>query len=254
MDDWQDTAFSNRHVHNRIGKQGRGKGGKANGAFNVQRALGTYEVKCAAAGKVLRSVASDAQGLGSLEIYTLNDLGNALIGELIMPGVLNGTVLMAGSRKTIKIAIEHLRPEESESEESEVDEAATHEETIDSAEVRDDDDEVSDAGPDDDGDDNDEESAPHDQVDEFEKNSFRTPKFWLKWQGQVTAQAGDDGVTDGLVTDSGYLVFSGNTCERFNGTLSCSRLDWHNVKITGFKLRSKPARDFAVQWTHDAKT
>ncbi|OQO11739.1 hypothetical protein B0A48_03466 [Cryoendolithus antarcticus] len=249
MDDWQDTAFSNRHVHNRIGKQGRGKGGKANGAFNVQRTLGTYEVKCAAAAKVLRSAASDSQGLGSLEIYTLNDLGNALIGELNMPGVLNGTVLMAGSRKTMKIAIEHLRAEGSESEESEVDGAATHDGSLDRPKVDNDDDQGFGAG----SDDIDDESTSHDHFDEFEKNSFRSPKFWLKWQGQVTAQVDDDGVIDETVTDSGYLVFSGNTCERFNGTLSCSKLDWHNVKITGFKLRSKPARDFDVQWVHDAK-
>ncbi|KAK6438613.1 hypothetical protein LTR95_005185 [Oleoguttula sp. CCFEE 5521] len=238
-DDWQDTAFSNRHVHNRIGKQGRGKGGKANGAFNVQRAL-----------------ASDSQGLGSLQIYTLNDLGNALICELVMPGVLNGTVLMAGSRKTMKIAIGHLRAEESESEECEPDESNGNDAITDESERNDDGEHLPNSGPDDDDDDDDhdEESAPHDHVDEFEKNSFRSPKFWLKWQGQVTAHTGDDDITDGMVTDSGYLVFSGNTCERFNGTLSCSKLDWHNVKITGFKMRSKPARDFNVQWTHDADT
>lgn len=238
MDDWQDAALSTRHMHNRIGKQGRGKGGRSNGAFNVQRALGTYEIKCPAAEKLPR-----AEGLGmpapaKLEMFNLNDLGNALVGQLIIPEVLHGTVLMAGSRKTLKVAIENLQEDGAENEEVEVLESESS--------IKANDDPIRADGSNEDSDELIED--PHDRVDEFEKNSFRSPKFWLKWQGQVTALSEEP--AEDFVTDTGYVVFSGNTCEKFSGTLSCASLDWNNVKITGRKITSRPARDFTVHWVN----
>ncbi|PPJ52021.1 hypothetical protein CBER1_10389 [Cercospora berteroae] len=263
-DDWQDAALTNRHLHNRVGKQGRGKGGKSNGAFDVHKSFGTYEVKCPAAGKIGSVKGGQGSGVERLEIYNLNELGNALVGELVLPGVLRGTVILAGSRKGMKVAVRGF--EEDEEEEGEMGEQ--------------DKEGNGDEGDRNDLDDADEQPSEEDDREQerqrrFEKNSFRSPKFWLKWQGEILSEVSSGGTDqdlpkkdedqneDGpdqipvpvaaetrgaLVTDSGYLVFSGNNCDKFQGTLSCECLGWNNVKLSGWKLKSQPARDFDVQW------
>lgn len=235
MDDWQDAVFSNRHVHNRVGKQGRGKGGKSNGQFNVQKTFGSYEVKCAAANK-LASVTSDEKHAGRLEIYTLNDTGIALIGELSLPSVLHGTVLMAGSRKVMNTVIRDLeRVVETEKTEERIE---VEDQRDQRGEIEEDvDDEIE----------SDEDNQQQQRFQEFEKNSFRSPKFWLKWQGEVLLPP-DNTLKDTHVTDSGYIVFSGNDCGKFDGTLSCEALGWSNVKLSGWKTASRSARDFNVEW------
>ncbi|GIZ47017.1 hypothetical protein CKM354_001011800 [Cercospora kikuchii] len=259
MDDWQDAALTNRHLHNRVGKQGRGKGGKSNGAFDVHKTFGTYEVKCPAADK--RSAAKEGlnSGVGRLEIYNTNELGNALVGELVLPGALHGTVVFAGSRKAMKVAVRAFEEDEEE-EEQEKEEGSGDEGNCEDVEE-------------DDGQSSEEDDREQQRHRQFEKNSFRSPKFWLKWQGEILSEAAsspqdlpqekedeveamsdqvpvpaaveDDKV---LTTDSGYLVFSGNNCDKFQGTLSCESLGWNNVKLSGWKIKSQPARDFDVQW------
>lgn len=261
MDNWQDAALTNRHLHNRVGKQGRGKGGKSNGAFDVHKTFGTYEVKCPAAGKIGMKNGGQNAEVGRLEIYNLNEHGNALVGEVVLPDVLRGTVILAGSRKGMKVAVRAF--EEDEEEEGETEEQDKVEGNGDEGD-RDDmeDDEQSEE-------EDDHENQRHRQ---FEKNSFRSPKFWLKWQGEILSEASstqnlpeknegeNEESTDripgsvaaetrsALVTDSGYVVFSGNTCDKFQGTLSCESLGWNNVKVSGWKLKSQPARDFDVRW------
>ncbi|KAF2208477.1 hypothetical protein CERZMDRAFT_48948 [Cercospora zeae-maydis SCOH1-5] len=226
MDDWQDAALTNRHLHNRVGKQGRGKGGKSNGAFDVHKTFGTYEVKCPAAGKLGPDKDSQHSGVGRLEIYNLNEQGNALLGELVLEAALHGTVIMAGSRRVMKVVIRGLEKDEQE-----------------------------DGGSDDQGKNdvemNDEDVRERQRHQQFEKNSFRSPKFWLKWQGEILHGASPSGGEERsvLTTDSGYLVFTGNNCDKFQGTLNCQLLEWNNVKLSGWKLKNQPARDFDVQWT-----
>ncbi|CAK1366638.1 unnamed protein product [Cercospora beticola] len=256
MDEWQDAALTNRHLHNRVGKQGRGKGGKSNGAFDVHKTFGTYEVKCPAAGKIgLKNGGQNAE-VGRLEIYNLNDQGSALVGELVLPGVLRGTVILAGSRKGMKVAVRAFEDDEEEENKEGSGEEGDGDDVEDENEQSDEED--------------DREQQRHRQ---FEKNSFRSPKFWLKWQGEMLSEASssehdipekhEDEIQEipdqilvpvalqggsTLVTDSGYLVFSGNNCDKFQGTVSCQILGWKNVKLSGWKLKSQPARDFNVQW------
>jgi hypothetical protein len=261
-DDWQDAAFSNRHTHNRVGKQGRGKGGRSNGAFDVQRIFGSYEIKCPAANKILsqqsRANSGSKANTARLEMYTLNELGNALIGELLIPDVLHGTVLLAGSRKVMKIVIQELErqseetSEDAESNNTEADaNTSDHSGHGDATEQRASTNAEDENEDEDDGDEEEDEDSPElqDQRPTFEKNSFRSPKFWLKWQGQVFDQSSSEGAhVASIVTDSGYIVFAGNKCDKLDGTLSCDVLGWSNVKISGWKIASKPARDFALSW------
>jgi hypothetical protein len=80
----------------------------------------------------------------------------------------------------------------------------------------------------------------------FEKNTFRQPKFWLFWKGIViavpenAAQASADNLPDSSPNEPqsgmGYVVFSGNNkYERFRGVISCEYLGWKDVAISGRK-------------------
>ena len=97
----------------------------------------------------------------------------------------------------------------------------------------------------------------------FEKNSFRVPKFWMRWKGYVSADAPNTVTPAGETSDhqlhktkdgrlveinTAYLVFSGNDCAKFSGTFSCHALGWKNVKLNGLKVVSKP-RDCPLEWS-----
>lgn len=226
-DDWQEAAFSNRHTHNRGGQ--RGKGGKANShGFNVDKTFGTYEIKS----HRFPSIPEGETKTAKLEVYTLNDQENALIGELFIPGCMTANVLMAGSRKVMKQAIRDL-VEKDEPEELDPDEEANGNDAEAQSESEDEED-----------DSDDEERKERQKAQEFEKNSFRSPKFWMKWQGQLLGDhAGDE-----ILTDGGYIVFSGNACEKFDGTLSCKKPGWKNIKFQGWKTKGMSARDFEIDW------
>lgn len=247
MDDWQDAALSNRHLHNRVGKHGRGKGGKSNGAFNVQKTFGTYELKCPAAARIPQT-AGEGEVKGKspreprLEVYNLNELGNALVGEMVLPGAVHGTVLLAGSRKTLKMAERAVEPDE---EQDDVEAGEKQEEHKSEGGVSGEEDEAV-SRHEGDGDSDADDGRYH----QFEKNSFRNPKFWLRWQGYKESHSpGGQHEVEVLLTGSGYLVFSGNNCEKFDATLSCDALGWDNIKLKGWKARSHSARDFQISWT-----
>ncbi|KAF5582271.1 catalase [Fusarium pseudocircinatum] len=77
--------------------------------------------------------------------------------------------------------------------------------------------------------------------DNFEKNTFRQPKFWLSWRGKVLVKP-ESGVVpqhhsplDAIQSGLGYVVFTGNKYQKFKGTISCDVLGWDNVAITGWK-------------------
>ncbi|KAJ4003932.1 hypothetical protein NW752_012070 [Fusarium irregulare] len=79
------------------------------------------------------------------------------------------------------------------------------------------------------------------RFNKFEKNTFRQPKFWLSWKGRVlaapqhNAHAETESATDEIQSGMGYLVFSGNRYEKFNGTISCESLGWKDIAIAGRK-------------------
>ncbi|KAK5074699.1 hypothetical protein LTR64_000904 [Lithohypha guttulata] len=242
MDDWQDAALTTRHMHNRRGGQST-SGKQKNAIFDVRRTFGTYEVKCPAAEKIIAK-AGDSGGPAKLEIYGLNAGGDAVHAELFLPGALHAVVILAASRKTMNAVIRRLER------------AYTAKERVGSANdhVVDDEEEPDrEAHDEDENEDEDEDDFQNRRVQQFEKNSFRSPKFWLRWQGQVTgkprSQEDDQEVNPNTMnTDSGYLVFSGNSCDKFEGTISCETLEWRNVKLKGWKLTSKSERDFAMEW------
>lgn len=73
----------------------------------------------------------------------------------------------------------------------------------------------------------------------FEKNSFRNPKFWMRWKGLV---APEDKQERHVESDMGYLVFASNACDRFEGAISCPSLGWKHLKMKSRKATSLVAR------------
>ncbi|RKL34169.1 hypothetical protein BFJ72_g9656 [Fusarium proliferatum] len=98
------------------------------------------------------------------------------------------------------------------------------------------------------GDEDNRPNEPHDyktteelRSENFEKNTFRQPKFWLSWRGNVLvktqsgAASEDHSPLDAIQSGIGYIVFTGNKYQKFKGTISCDLLGWDNVAITGWK-------------------
>lgn len=292
-EDWQEAALTSRHSHNRStrgnGSGGKGKKGGAGGAFDVRKALGTYELACPALGKLSgaksRSAANGNGKTGSLQLFGFSQDGLGITGVMELSPALNGQarVVLAASRKSIKVVLDNLvAAQEPESESGSEGEGGSSDES--SSEASDDD-----AEGESNVEDSDEEEQ--DRFVRFEKNSFRSPKFWLRWQadlptapattsssaiasapeatpsssetssegvdgssleslvGGLSLDAPNDGPRATLVEeDTGYLVFAGNDCKKFSATISCRRLGWKNVAVTGWKLKGGKERDVELQW------
>jgi hypothetical protein len=268
MDDWQDHALTTRHMHNRNSRRASGKG-KKNAPFDVRKTFGEYEVKCAcwerALGELDDEERSDEDA--ALELLRLTDDGLGVLGELILPGVLRAAVVLAASRKTLAIVTQQLSGED----EDEDDDDEGSEEEDDSQEHDDEDDDNED----------DQERNPN-RFDTFEKNSFRSPKFWLAWNGALTRPKADSpppspsykhsdspppsptlsrtgssfpppkpagsSVQQVPAEGLGYVVFSGNDCRKFKGTLNCKELGWRDVAFSGFKNVSRSESDRQLLW------
>ncbi|KAF2133909.1 hypothetical protein P153DRAFT_392533 [Dothidotthia symphoricarpi CBS 119687] len=218
MDDWQDAAFSSRHMHNRVGRSG-GKGGVRSKPFDVRKTFGSYECKCAAWQKISSATAADDDRdlCVELEVYRLTANGQGVVGEISFPGVLRGSVILAASRKSLQGILDTLDAVDDEDEEEEEEES---------------------------GGESDEEELESSRFDTFEKNSFRSPKFWFRWSGVPTAGQKSENVESGL----GYVVFSGNDCRKFKGTINCASLGWKDVSLTGHKTVSRSESDIPVTW------
>ena len=225
MDDWQDAAFSTRHMHNRTGRGGSGKS-KHSAAFNIRKTFASYEVKCPAWQKTLNANGNELEGREpSLELYRLTEGEEGVVGELALPGVLHATVILAGSRESLMRTVADLEPDVE--------------------------------GEDDDNDDKEEEEEENqkrDRFETFEKNSFRSPKFWFRWSGVLNSLSTclrKDTKEAGVETELGYIVFCGNDCRKFKGTINCESLKWKNVAITGHKIMARKESDTMVTWGKD---
>ncbi|KAI0129153.1 catalase [Xylariales sp. AK1849] len=240
MDDWQEAAFSSRHIHNRIGRNGAQAGSKRhNGYFDVRKSFGSYTFKCAAWQKLKSSTAELKRHAGpEIELFRLTDDGNSIVGQLVLPGLLDATVILAGSKMVLQNTILSLESEAAEMKETPDPDSGQVDKSRNSAS----------------GDESSSEVEMEYDLEErrfktFEKNSFRSPKFWFQWRGSVigpeSALRVDSSKTQ---TGLGYVVFSGNDCHKFRGTINCDILDWKDVSISGWKTVSRTERDVAVSW------
>ncbi|ORY66177.1 uncharacterized protein BCR38DRAFT_429496 [Pseudomassariella vexata] len=261
MDDWQEPALSSRHFHNRVGREDRGSVSRnkgRNGPFDVKSSFGTYELKYPALDKFTNTPSKknkQTRSSPSMELFRLTDDGNGILGQLMLPDMIEVTIVLAGSRKVLLKTAEdledHAKSEGSGKRGSEQDDCEGEGPKVDSDE------------PISDGESPDEEVQSNDSSAEesrgksgsnrfhtFEKNSFRAPKFWIQWRGKVKRPGSPIEETNGNLIDTGmgYIVFSGNNCRKFKGTISCEALGWKDTSITGWKTVSRSERDKPVTW------
>lgn len=247
MEDWQETALSSRHMHNRVGRNS-GKGGgrsQRNNAFDVHKTFGGYACKCAAWERAqVTGDGNTSDAAAALQLYRLTGDGQGIAGELTLPGVLQASVILAASRKSLQGIIDNLEADNDRDVENEDEEASGSEEN--------DDDDEKDNDAEDADDPESADQSIRNRFATFEKNSFRSPKFWFQWSGTSPTSSlpadGEDQPVEAIETGSGYIVFTGNDCRKFNGTISCESLDWDNVAIRGHKIASRLSSDVPITW------
>ncbi|KAI0160220.1 catalase [Xylariaceae sp. FL1272] len=254
-EDWQEQAFTSRHSHNRVGRGSRHS--KRNAAFDVHKTFGTYKLDGSNLVKRCHGIpgANDkASAATRIEIYRLTESGDGLIGAFAVAGVLETIAIFAGSRKSLDKIVKDMDAELNppgliESDKSDGGDQTSNVDTIsdpqlnlggeESCEEEDDDLEKSESDVDS------PETARRRRFEAFEKNSFRMPKFWMAWRGDMVSSS--PGQLD-RIHGTGYIVFSGNDCRRLNGTISCEDKAWNNVNITGWKDIARHSRDTPVCW------
>lgn len=248
MDDWEEAAFSSRHMHNRVGgRAGKSKAGDKShggggGSFDVRKSFGTYEVKLGKSKNASNS---------TLEILRLTAGGEGVVGDLHLEGVMTATVLMTGSRKALKTVVDGLGDADEAPDAGSGSIVCLDDGDIEGIGSRADDNSNGSSNPGDAADsdfnrDTGRESFEEKQqsrLETFEKNSFRSPKFWLRFHGHEP-QTDDAAYRSG----TGYLVFSGKDCRKFEGTISCDAINWDNKKISGWKTITRSERDTPVLW------
>ncbi|KAF4784280.1 catalase [Colletotrichum scovillei] len=257
MDDWQEAAFTSRHVHNKASKSNKGGGrGRRGGAFEVKRAFGRYDIKCPSATKVRNGKPASP----SMDIFRLSEDGRGLLGQLSLLGVLDASIILTGSRKVLEDLISQFEESDEEAEVSDKsgeDDGSISKHKISEAERKADDidkqEDEADEGSEEEEDEEESEVDEKKRFKNFEKNSFRSPKFWFQWNGDIaptTTSFLDDKTspTPSRETGRGYIVFSGNDCRSFKGTISCDSLGWRDVSISGWKEVSMSERDAAFVW------
>lgn len=168
-----------------------------------------------------------------LELYRLTECGRGVVGEMSLPGCIRAAVLLAASRKSLQGILEGLEPVK----EAEKDDG--HEEKK-SGEQKD--------GEDSEDEEEEESEEEPDRFETFEKNSFREPKFWLRWNGKLeTPAVEEEKAESGL----GYIIFPSNDCRKFKGTLNCASLEWKDVAFSGHKIAPRSESDVPVAWGLD---
>ncbi|KEQ77794.1 hypothetical protein M436DRAFT_77662 [Aureobasidium namibiae CBS 147.97] len=239
MDDsWQETAFTSRHMHNRQSRnngtsKSGGSGRSKRNAFDVRKTFGSYQIKCPAWFKLHNEMQTEGNQDAVLELYRLTECGRDVVGEMSLPGCIRAAVLLAASRKSLQGTLEGLEPVKDVQKEK-------GEQNDGNQEQKDDEDS-------DEEEEHESEEEP-DRFETFEKNSFREPKFWLRWNGKLeTPAVEEEKAESGL----GYIIFPSNDCRKFKGTLNCASLEWKDVAFSGHKIAPRSESDIPVAWGLD---
>ncbi|KAF1911256.1 hypothetical protein BDU57DRAFT_524711 [Ampelomyces quisqualis] len=219
-DDWQDAAFSSRHMHNNRGAKSK------RATFDVKKTFGSYEVKCPAWQRLDNASSEQAS---SLELYRLTESKEGVVGVLILPGALRAAVVLSGSRQSLRTTIESIEEDDDDVGEEEEEEEEEYDEPSSPSQLR---------------------------FETFKKNSFRSPKFWFRWSGSpmvdTTPSSPKTGKLAGSTVDIasglGYIVFAGNDCQKFKGTINCVQFGWRDVALTGHKIAARSELDVPVAW------
>ncbi|KAK7192613.1 hypothetical protein DPSP01_006554 [Paraphaeosphaeria sporulosa] len=221
-DEWQTTALGSRHMHNRV----QNKSSRKYRPFDVHKTFGSYSCKWAAGKR--RDDNHDDENDITLELYRLSPHGEGVLGEIRFPRALDAAVVLSGSRASLDKTVRGI---EVDSDEEDDEETQSEEKNESGSDERDAEDPV---------DDREFEEEPA-RFRKFEKNSFREPKFWIRWNGMTEG-------AEVVTSDLGYVVFSGNECRNFKGTITCEALGWKDAAISGRKVSGRAPSDVPINW------
>ncbi|KXT16905.1 hypothetical protein AC579_4720 [Pseudocercospora musae] len=249
-DDPLDAALQSRRIPHGRSRNLKGGKGKANRSgngnasmFNPLQALGRYVVHLGSGPKKGAVAELSPQNPHSwLEIHELTPEDNGFLGTFNFGGKVSGMLVIAGSRKALRTILGGLE-QGSDAEDDQHKDPELNDESHEDGEDEDEDEPKQDQSA---------MEAEDERINRraraFEKNTFRNPKFWIRWKGNVQAPATENGQQASAVdSNTGYLVFSGNDCDKFEGTISSTALKWDNMKLQGWKIHSKASR-CPVQW------
>jgi len=248
---WQEAQATHRRFPASRSNRGR------RAVFDVRSAFGTYAVKC-------RGAAGDDGS--AVEIHGSTDDGRGIVASFDMAG-LRGVMLIAGSRKGLAEVVAAADAEGEEDEDEEEEEGDEEEEDEDKDDDDDDDTQVhsnnDDPNPSPNAPtkttthskarastsptptDNFAPPPPSYDAPAFEKNTFRTPKFWFRFLARDAATGRAVTVADDATGGHmGFLEFDGNACRRFKGVVSGERFG-DNMPFEGWKVKGRgtpPAR------------
>ncbi|KAH9826486.1 Catalase [Teratosphaeria destructans] len=200
MDDPIGDALGSRRIpHSRQGKAKSSRGGRSSKPFDPLMSLGRYKLQIGSRNTDARVSQADRPA-SWMEIHELTPGEDGLVGTFSIEEKLSGILILAGSRKGLASIVEDLESaassgndDQSDSEDtakSSADEEASPRFPQSSLEAEDD--------------------RINRRAKAFEKNSFRNPKFWLRWQGKVRSAGAFDDAEEALDSDVGYLIFSSN--------------------------------------------
>jgi hypothetical protein len=280
-DDWQDLALNHRRIpHGRSKKGGKASGRHGAGVFYPKQALGSYDVYTyfTPANEYIGKITErfrDEFVRARFEIHEFTDQPGGFVGSLVGGnGRFRAAIFLAGSRKLLssivrdadedvndaeddvnggKDARSHGAQSEDEGADADANEVDSEDDEVGEVEGR----EITAS-----------DRFVNDRIQAFAKNSFRQPKFWLQWQGEIEwkDESGSNDTdakhqtVEGVAKTAnavrernmGYIIFQDNKCDVFNGTMSCATLGWKDMEISGRKRISSATpplfvwNDFAI--------
>ncbi|QIW97214.1 hypothetical protein AMS68_002732 [Peltaster fructicola] len=263
MPGWKDEQQSHRRFPERSRKTGHSVQGES---FQPRNMLGRYALRSAHFEKLnARTRSVNEQGMW-LEIHGLVESATGYSATFDL-GVVSGVMLIAGSRKALRDVVEEADEEEEDQGESSAEsEDQSSESDASSEEVRD----TFVSAP--------ERDRP---AHAFEKNTFRTPKWFAQWRGKIAGTAESSQATqdtpdndngpntndqqeprDSTASESVHNVqahpdnkahfeFSSAACREFKATFSCPALEAREVAVQGWKITGK-ASPATIHWSEYA--
>lgn len=254
---WEEMQASTRRFPNSRSNRGRRT------AFEIRSAFGTYEVKCpgishssaeretqsahsptstsskkAAKGGESRLAKLEGSRGGQdmwMEIHETIGDGRGIIASFEM-GELRGVMLIAGSRKVLsEVAAAEDKAHGSGSSTGGSQAQSQNDGSNSSSNDGEEEEEEEEAPV---NEDCFEPPPPSMRSNPFEKNTFRTPKFWFRYRARHMESSI---ITADNPANMGFIEFDGNACRGFKGVISSEKYG-ENVAFEGWKIKGKGSK------------
>ncbi|KAK5108091.1 hypothetical protein LTR62_008808 [Meristemomyces frigidus] len=238
-EDWQDLALNHRRLpHGKSKKGGKASGRHGEAVFNPKQAITRYRLtteNVVANDHIPKASGGDqtAEIDAQFEIHGFTETPGGYVASLVnSEHTFRAAVFLAGSRKLLGEIIQAEDDKKSSEDDDDDDDGDAEDES----------EEDENEDPNEDDDETEELSELEKQDNHhnlrtraFEKNSFRQPKFWFRYQAEITLRSSSTQRETIREQNGGYVVFATHECRRFSGTIDCRALGWKEVGIAGVR-------------------